>query len=719
MKRTSSIILVTSLYLLFPVSNFQYANAGVFKWIRVGKYQNPIVDQGDQGEGTTGWKSIGWYDYTYFSRPMYGNIATHIGCRDWTDEHGNKFPFKTTGQGMWASDENTVIMPVADAEGRAIRRYFRYQPPSVTVDGFLLSDPFPFDEMDEVNPDKIPGTADVMVESWFNTDMGVTVHQRVLGWNQKNHDDYLIYDWTFTNTGNVDLDDDIELPDQILKDVYFARYLRVVNWPKRMSYSAYGQYPGDSLRITYGYPSRQSGADEDIFGGVDGETGFLRNPKYVGEVFVHVDKSVDDNSDDPAQPQATGVCQRNIDWGTLDPGVMGAANDALAFETMRDGLFHYNSEPYLDEALVYSNTNHETPWDQMGYQYTKDPAWAFGGKMISFTSTGPYTLNPGESFRIVRAMVVGSISPELGWEVGSAWKNGTATWDGPDDLATYYPVWANYPDLAPTPNDQAKDRWVCTGKDSLFANAGAAQWNVQKGYDIPVAPPPPSVEIRSLPDRISITWGDESEAAPDFAGYRVYRAVGTVDFQVEADVVTGVYAPIFECGAGTGNAITNSYDDTDAGRGKAYFYYVTAFDDGEQNDIGVKGVRESLESGKYLTLATKAAYLTREPGKSLSDVRIVPNPFNIGARDLQYIGEPDKIMFMDLPPVCTIKIFTQSGDLVKTIEHTDGSGDEPWGVVTEEHSATDTGQIIVSGIYIAYIETPDGESTVQKFVVVR
>ena len=61
----------------------------------------------------------------------------------------------------------------------------------------------------------------------------------------------------------------------------------------------------------------------------------------------------------------------------------------------------------------------------------------------------------------------------------------------------------------------------------------------------------------------------------------------------------------------------------------------------------------------------------------------------------------------------------ESGDLVKTIEHTDGSGDESWGVLAEEWSASNTGQIIVSGIYIAYIETPDGESTVLKFAIVR
>ena len=76
-------------------------------------------------------------------------------------------------------------------------------------------------------------------------------------------------------------------------------------------------------------------------------------------------------------------------------------------------------------------------------------------------------------------------------------------------------------------------------------------------------------------------------------------------------------------------------------------------------------------------------------------------------------------MFLNLPPECTIKIYNESGDLMQTIEHTDGSGDEAWGNLLDEHSATSSGQIIVSGLYLAYIETPEGEQTIVKFAVVR
>jgi hypothetical protein len=86
---------------------------------------------------------------------------------------------------------------------------------------------------------------------------------------------------------------------------------------------------------------------------------------------------------------------------------------------------------------------------------------------------------------------------------------------------------------------------------------------------------------------------------------------------------------------------------------------------------------------------------------------------------LQFPGEENKILFLELPPECTISIYTESGDLVKKIVHDDGSGDESWGEVWQEHQSTQTGQIVVSGLYIAYIETPDGNSITRKFVVVR
>jgi hypothetical protein len=41
--------------------------------------------------------------------------------------------------------------------------------------------------------------------------MGLTMHRRVYAFSQQYHDDYFIKVYTYTNTGNTDYDDDIEL----------------------------------------------------------------------------------------------------------------------------------------------------------------------------------------------------------------------------------------------------------------------------------------------------------------------------------------------------------------------------------------------------------------------------------------------------------------------------------------------------------------------------
>jgi len=698
MKRISRFFLCSILFFLLSSLSTQ---AGTFKWIRVGNFQTKIVDSGDQGE-SSGEGSFHWYYYNSFAWPPgIDHAGYQIGTRDWTDENGKTYPVKISGAGHGSADEATNTIPVPFADGSTIKRYVRYKPPTVIVDGFYNNLPFP-QAGDEVNPDKIPGTADEMIESYINTSMGLTIHQKVLAWSQKNHDDYIIWDWTFTNTGNVDADPDIELPNQILKDVYFLRANNYYAGLGEPWHSCYGEHPTDSLRISYAFPARGTETEFDTFGDPDESTGFLRAPWYIGEAMLHVDKDVNDKSDNPAQPQWTGANTAELMYIKNEANITSDLDHQQLYQTMQNG---FDDQPYLTD--VYPGTHHNIRMDdlaiQEGDESPQDLSW-WNWMACSYTSSGPFTLAPGDSFRIVWATVYGSISREIGWKVGKDWINGEATWEGENILPAVQE--GRYDD----DNDYAKDCWVATSKDSLFKNAWAAQWAVRHNYNVPIPPPAPSIEIQSLPDGILIKWGTESESVADFAGYRVYRAIGQTDT---------TYYPIFECGKGTANSLTHEYKDTSAQRGIAYFYYVAAFDDGENNIPGVNGKKESLESGMYLNRTTKAAHLTRPQG-SLSKARVVPNPYNINQpKRLQFTGEPDKIMFLNIPGKCTIRIFTESGDLVKTIEHTNGSGDESWGNLLNEHSVTDSGQIIVSGLYIARITTPEGKSVNLKFLVIR
>ena len=211
-----------------------------------------------------------------------------------------------------------------------------------------------------------------------------------------------------------------------------------------------------------------------------------------------------------------------------------------------------------------------------------------------------------------------------------------------------------------------------------------------------------------------MSWvASPSEGEPGFAGYEIFRGVGTPDtvYQKIASVPPG----------------TTQFDDTTPVRGFSYYYYITAINDGSNNTSGETNPVGPLHSSRFYTRTSQPAFLRRKAGNSLESIRVVPNPYSIAAREFQYPGEPDKITFLDIPAFCTIKIFTERGDLIQTIEHADGSGDEFW------NSITSSRQVVVTGIYLAYFEvTQDyydsdtgellykkGENTIRKFVIIR
>jgi len=717
MKRKYLIFLLTTFFLFLLI--YSTSHADVFRWVRQGNLHIRAFDNGHQSE-TAGCDMARYYFGGENPGHTYGSFlrcaGLRFGCKDWTDENGKLFPVKLAGSPYGTSDETANTFAVPDENGFTIKRYFRNPPPVIKLGEDVLSEP----ELDgdEVNPSKIPGTADLLITSKVRNWMGLEMDVNVLAWSQKNHDDYVIWDITITNTGNIDPDDEIELPNQTITDLYIMRqYEFFPNWGTREWGSWYGCRPGDSLRITFSYPYRQKGKEYDEFGKTYNATGEIRGPVWGGEAILHVDTSPTDPTDNIVQPQMHAIAGPDDLAFKHESGTKGPSDWSLVYDVMKNGYSPVRETPYMDGC--YEGTHHDLEPDKRPVQFLNDFTWWFW-HAVTMSGMGPFTLEHGQSIRIVYAVVGGSISPEKAWEVGRAWLDGNCTWPEGDptaDLVEYYPAWGRFNELAPTPNDQAKDRWICSGKDSLFTNAAAAQWAVRNNYNVPVPPPAPSLQVVPLPDKISLVWNYEAgtDVPGDLAGFRVYRAVGSSEYSETADgIVIGKFERIAET-----NSSTFTYDDVTAERGKAYFYYVTAFDDGTQNGADFNGKVESLESGHYLNRTTQGAHLTRAPGTSLSKIRVVPNPFQIRAESIQWPGEKDKIMFMNLPPVCTINIYTESGDLVKTLEHTDGSGDEPWGILTEEWSTTETGQVIVSGIYIAHIETPDGEGTNLKFLVVR
>ncbi|HSG99777.1 MAG TPA: hypothetical protein VLB27_06995, partial [candidate division Zixibacteria bacterium] len=75
------------------------------------------------------------------------------------------------------------------------------------------------------------------------------------------------------------------------------------------------------------------------------------------------------------------------------------------------------------------------------------------------------------------------------------------------------------------------------------------------------------------------------------------------------------------------------------------------------------------------------------------------------------------INFINLPPVCTITIYSLDGDLVRTIEH-ESSPDDPRAMHASWDLISRNTQPVVSGIYYFVVETPDGRTQIGKLVLI-
>jgi hypothetical protein len=685
------------------------------KQLKIGMLQNWYQSHGSEPEEAflkiqqTGleWPAM------YQDQDCQAAKALWIGTSNYTDADqygGNFFPHKVVHVGPRGWDVQREFIPIE------FQLYGKYEHPNVYVDGFPATDLMNTEREVIVDPELI---SDRMIYNEVNTSIGMTQKRRIFAWGQEYHSNYFIYEYTFVNTGNVDGDPEIEQPDKTLEDVWFYFQYRYVSgregtdesgindtrWGKNMlldnrgefskadgyngNYQEYlnGDMDADSMRCTFAWMGQHSAQKYNLIGSPDVEngTGRFMSPQIIGNITLWADKSAQDHSDDPFQPRTTSYQQSD------DPPTR--PNDQFDAKRMSD-------------EWKWITRGHRQPRhvEAVGEQFPD----LFEGTPGGFSNTigyGPYTLAPGDSVRIVIAEAVSGLSRQQCEELGRLWYEAYANPSGNFSF--------ELPDGSSTDDkDEFKNAWVLSGKDSLFQTFSRARRNFELGYDLPSAPPPPNLfNVNSGGDGIYLSWSNNAEADPNFSGYRVYRAVAIPDT---------TYGVIFECGEGTDNPqIVNEYKDATATRGFDYYYYIVSFSSGEENQANLfpPGLQPnpsgSLESSLFWTKTRQPANLRRAPGETLADIRVVPNPYNVRNKEMQYPGVPDRIAFLDIPGQCTIKIFTERGDMIQTIEHDNGSGDEFWNSVTRH------GQVIVSGVYIAVFETPDGQRAIRKFVVIR
>ncbi|MBW7886880.1 MAG: hypothetical protein H3C35_00790 [Bacteroidetes bacterium] len=652
-------------------------------WMSVGALHNWYSNYGSERE--EGWVAEQQYGLQwpalYQHQDAQAAKGMWIGTTNYSDDKGS-FQNKVVHVGPRATGSGEFF-PVT------FSMTSKYEPPVVTVDGAAT-----YSKLIENNAVDNSQKYDRIIDNVVNTSIGLTMHRKIIGFSQQYHDNYIIFDYTFKNTGIINEKGTLRAP-KTLTGVYIffqqrwsanadVRYVigNETGWGRQTMNDVRGDttiagtfFPGNAdndIRASYSWHGRYTGFSQyDNIGGPiftpyydkTDTAGRIGAPQFVGWGTLHVDTSPSDTTDNMGQPATTSYEDSDDD--------LNRNND------------QYNAAKMISE-YNWMLKGHVMPRHADKVGTGTDASLGRSGGYSSAQGYGPFTLAPGDSVRLVIAEAVAGLSREAAVSVGKQFKNGLIT--------------------AAQKNDS-----VYTGRNALFTTFRRAIANYSTGWNIPQPPPPPKkFSVSSGAGKIILNWEPNTDNAtdPTVAKWEVWRAQGRYD---------STYYKVWE---GTGS----SYSDTSAALNTAYYYYLIAVGDPAGNTGAGMTPTGALSSNRYYTQTYLPAFRRTPPFKTLAEakgkIRIVPNPYNISARGgLLYPGESDKISFVNIPGQCTVRIYSELGELIKTIEHGTTPADETGSL--DYDMTTSSNQIIVSGVYIAVITTPAGEKEILKFVVIR
>lgn len=720
---TETFLMAAAMILLTGV--FQSARGqGRVNWLAMGSLQNWFSEQGcEVEEGYVQQQQYGLlWPAEYLHTDMQAAKGFWIGCTNFTDAGSPAitWPYKVVHVGPRVAGGGEFFPMKFDL-------YSRFDPPTVVVDGRPASR-----NLENITQPSDPSMkADRMIESIDNTAIGITVTRKVYQFSQQYHDNYHIYDFTFTNTGYID-NTNVQKLNQTLTGVYFywqyryaicaeVRYIIANNsgwgistmndargFPPDASHPAIGapdvkaQFAWNGFNANANLPTAGSAPNAATFDNIgapiwnpsadqiaNGGSGFvsladttwrLGGAQFVGTADIHADKSPADPSDDPAEPSTTNYIDSDNPGLTTNNSQFNSSQMSTEYAKMSQG--HTARHAWVVDPT--GQFDHQTVMGNI--TSTALGTTTTSGGISNATGYGPYTLAPGQSVHVVFVEAADGLDRDECVRIGRLYKNGAIT------------------------TIQKNDSVLNTGQTRLFDTFRRAMANYNSGYSIPQPPFPPSAfTVNSGGDRIQLSWTpNPNESANGFQGYRIYRATARFD---------STYYKVFECGTGTTNpTVVYTYRDTSLTRGIDYYYYITAFGSAAANTGVGNTPSGQLESSRFFTQTYVAANLKRQAGTSSDQIRIAPNPYNIGANpnSLRFPGVPDRIAFFNIPGNCLITIYSELGEKIYEIDHKDGTGDAYW------NSVTSSGQVVVSGVYLVVFQNRDtGERTIKKLVVVR
>jgi hypothetical protein len=280
-------------------------------------------------------------------------------------------------------------------------------------------------------------------------------------------------------------------------------------------------------------------------------------------------------------------------------------------------------------------------------------------------SAGPYNMAAGESVRIVIAEAVNGIPQS------EAVKGIEA---------------------------QAK---LPAGEDSLFSSIDAAISLFNNNYQPGSVPPPsPKLEIFSQPsnqtiaiswDPLERTWVNPVSGRANLQEFRIYRS---------NRAFTGPFEQVRVIRPSRTSDVTRFwstelnkwvFEDNTISLATGYFYAVTSVD--------------SAGNESWLTNRNvNAISASRSAAENALNVKVFPNPFKL-VSGFPTSGTENYIVWTNLPAECTIRIYTSSGELVRTLEkESSNSGEVTWDQLTDARQKT------APGIYFWTVESGVGDA---------
>lgn len=304
---------------------------------------------------------------------------------------------------------------------------------------------------------------------------------------------------------------------------------------------------------------------------------------------------------------------------------------------------------------------------------------------------------------------------------------------GPFDLAVGDTIHFFAVEIIGEGDDPDPDRALKKQRDDIQKIAKTMDRVIAKGFKLPKAPPAPPlrVEIKSHRGELDWTTGPGDQNPEDytdlnrsdgiekpFEGYRIYKSTQSITgpwtLLAEYDIINDV-------GANTGLPEEYLYVDTGLLDYVDYFYSITAYSR-EDTVLPWPALESSINANAVQIIPGP------DPKPEVGDVAVVPNPYrgdiNYNTFDPKWEKNPPgriwmeqdrRILFINLPVECEIKIYTLAGDLVDTIYHNDPvEGFEGWNLTSS------IGQAVASGIYLFSVkDLRNGNAQVGKFVILK